>query len=147
MLGDQIREARLRRGLNQEDAAKLARVSRKQFWKLETGKGVTLETFRRVVTALDVPMVSLGNVEVVPGNIDIRRVVQACETAAEALNEVVKLLRVQLPAEAKPSSEDIDRILSSASKPRPVLTEDHPTVRMLRQIADDLSGGKAKKKE
>ena len=135
MLGDQIREARQKKGLNQEDAARLAGVSRKQFWKLETGKGVTLETFRRVVTALEMPVVAFGSVDVLPASIDRARIVETAESAIEALRSLVAVLQA---ARADVSS---DEALAAAAIERAPLTADHPTVKMLHELVDSLATG------
>lgn len=136
MIGNQIREARLRKKLSQDDAAKLAGVSRKQLWKLETGRGVTLETFRRVVEVLEMPVVTLGAVQVLPREVDVTRVLDATQTAIESLQDLATLIRA---AQQTQSERTSDEALSAAAaiQSQPV-TGDHPTVKALQQLLDAI---------
>lgn len=52
-LGNQIREIRIRKQMNQEDLAKNANVSLSAVRSLETGKGSSLATLIKVVRALE----------------------------------------------------------------------------------------------
>ena len=131
MIGEQVRQARTRKGLSQEDAAKLVGVPRKQFSKLENDKLVTIETFRRIVTGLEMSVVHLGAVDVVPGPIDTPRLLQTCETAIKSLQEVVAVLRAA--GEQTPKA-DPEAILARAKSPRPRITAAHPTIRKLDQV-------------
>lgn len=141
MVGDQVKRARLARGLTQEAAAKLAGVPRKQLWKLENDKLVTIETFRRVVTALEMPVVAFGAVDVLPGGIDTARVLETAEKALEAVRALVAVLHAARPRQADRSP---DEALAAAAVDRPPLTPDHPTVKMLHELVDQLAAGKSR---
>jgi transcriptional regulator with XRE-family HTH domain len=52
-LGERLRGLRIRRGLGQREAAAKAGVSERSLRSLEGGGGSTLETFLRVMKALD----------------------------------------------------------------------------------------------
>ena len=139
MIGEQVRQARTRKGLSQEDAAKLVGVPRKQFSKLENDKLVTIETFRRIVTGLEMSVVHLGAVDVIPGPIDTPRLLQTCETAIQALQELVAVLRAAgEPAAPRP---DAEAILARAKSPRPRITAAHPTIRKLDQVLKARQNG------
>lgn len=67
MLGDTIREARIRKGLTQARLAKLAGVSRRHLAALEKGANISINILRRVAEVLELEQVPLGTVAVRPG--------------------------------------------------------------------------------
>ena len=54
IVGNNVKELRLRRGLIQEDLAKKANVSRSTIQAIEKGKNIELEHILRIAEALDV---------------------------------------------------------------------------------------------
>jgi transcriptional regulator with XRE-family HTH domain len=64
LLGEQLRSLRLSRNLNQIATAEKAGISEKALRNLEAGKGSTVESFLRVLKALD----SLNGLELLAPN-------------------------------------------------------------------------------
>ena len=60
MLGDDIREARIRKGLTQARLAKLAGVSRRHLAALEKGANVSVSILQRVAAVLELEEIQLG---------------------------------------------------------------------------------------
>ncbi|HYC59999.1 MAG TPA: helix-turn-helix domain-containing protein [Thermoanaerobaculia bacterium] len=61
MLGETVREARIRKGLTQARLAKLAGVSRRHLAALEKGANVSINILQRVATVLDLTEINLGD--------------------------------------------------------------------------------------
>lgn len=61
MLGDTVREARIRKNLTQARLAKLAGVSRRHLAALEKGANVSVGILQRVATVLDLTEIHLGD--------------------------------------------------------------------------------------
>lgn len=68
MLGDTVREARIRKGLTQARLAKLAGVSRRHLAALEKGANVSLSILQRVATVLDLTEINLGTLSLRSGD-------------------------------------------------------------------------------
>ena len=64
MLGDTIREARIRKGLTQARLASLAGVSRRHLAALEKGANVSVSILQRVAAVLEVTEIDLGDLHV-----------------------------------------------------------------------------------
>jgi transcriptional regulator with XRE-family HTH domain len=64
MLGDTIREARIRKGLTQARLASLAGVSRRHLAALEKGANVSVSILQRVAGVLEVTEIDLGDLQV-----------------------------------------------------------------------------------
>jgi transcriptional regulator with XRE-family HTH domain len=60
MLGDTIKEARIRKGLTQARLAKMAGVSRRHLAALEKGANVSVSILQRVATVLELAEIQLG---------------------------------------------------------------------------------------
>jgi transcriptional regulator with XRE-family HTH domain len=60
MLGDVVREARIKRGLTQAGLARLAGVSRRHLAALEKGANVSVAVLRRVASVLNLREIDLG---------------------------------------------------------------------------------------
>ena len=60
MLGETIRETRIRKGLTQARLAKMAGVSRRHLAALEKGANVSVSILQRVATVLELTEISLG---------------------------------------------------------------------------------------
>jgi transcriptional regulator with XRE-family HTH domain len=52
MLHEEVREARIARGLSQVELAKLSGVPRSQLRKFENGEGITMTTFYKIIAQL-----------------------------------------------------------------------------------------------
>lgn len=61
MLGETVREARIRKGLTQARLAKLAGVSRRHLAALEKGANVSLNILQRVAAVLELSEIQLGD--------------------------------------------------------------------------------------
>ena len=61
MLGDTVREARIKKGLTQARLAKLAGVSRRHLAALEKGANVSVNILQRVAAVLDLTEIHLGD--------------------------------------------------------------------------------------
>ena len=61
MLGDTVREARIRKGLTQARLAKLADVSRRHLAALEKGANVSVNILQRVATVLELTEIQIGD--------------------------------------------------------------------------------------
>jgi len=68
MLGDIVREARIRKGLTQARLARLAGVSRRHLAALEKGANVSVLVLRKVAGVLDLREISLGTLSLRPGD-------------------------------------------------------------------------------
>ncbi|MEA2489100.1 MAG: helix-turn-helix protein [Acidobacteriota bacterium] len=97
MIGSQVSSWRRKKGLTQEAAAQLSGVPRKQLWKLENDKIVTIETFRRVVTALEIPLLTLGTTEIVTHDLGLAELRQRAGNAIDALGKLRDLIDVLSP--------------------------------------------------
>ena len=61
MLGDTVREARIRKGLTQQRLAKLAGVSRRHLAALEKGANVSINILQRVAQVLELAEIQIGD--------------------------------------------------------------------------------------
>lgn len=61
MLGDTVREARIRKGLTQARLAKLAEVSRRHLAALEKGANVSVNILQRVAAVLELTEIQIGD--------------------------------------------------------------------------------------
>src|SRR5688500_11512852 len=68
MLGDTVREARIRKGLTQARLAKLAGVSRRHLAALEKGANVSVSILQRVAAVLDLAEIQLGDLSLKSGD-------------------------------------------------------------------------------
>jgi transcriptional regulator with XRE-family HTH domain len=66
MLGEAIREARIRKGLTQARLAKMAGVSRRHLAALEKGANVSISILQRVATVLELAEIQLGGLALRP---------------------------------------------------------------------------------
>ena len=68
MLGDTVREARIRKNLTQARLAKLAGVSRRHLAALEKGANVSVNILQRVATVLDLTEIQIGDLSLRAGD-------------------------------------------------------------------------------
>lgn len=87
MLGKAIREARLRKGLSQQQLAEKVGVSRKQISLVENEENVTIEFVEKLAAGLDLKEIPLRNTVLIRGETPSysAEMVTAIETAYEAL--------------------------------------------------------------
>jgi transcriptional regulator with XRE-family HTH domain len=70
MLGDTVRESRIRKGLTQAKLATLAGVSRRHLAALEKGANVSISILQRVAAVLDLTEIHLGELSLHAGDRD-----------------------------------------------------------------------------
>ncbi|HEV7590474.1 MAG TPA: helix-turn-helix domain-containing protein [Longimicrobium sp.] len=70
MLGEAVREARIRKGLTQARLARLAGVSRRHLAALEKGANVSINVLKKVAAVLELRDIQLGDLMVHSGNPD-----------------------------------------------------------------------------
>ena len=70
MLGDSVREARLKKGFTQARLAKMAGVSRRHLAALEKGANVSVSILQRVANVLELTEIQLGDVALKRGEKD-----------------------------------------------------------------------------
>lgn len=70
MLGETVREARIRKNLTQARLAKLAGVSRRHLAALEKGANVSVSILQRVATVLDLTEIHIGDLSLRSGDAD-----------------------------------------------------------------------------
>ena len=63
MLGDVVRETRIKKGLTQAKLARLAGVSRRHLAALEKGANVSVLVLKKVASVLDLTHIELGGLE------------------------------------------------------------------------------------
>jgi transcriptional regulator with XRE-family HTH domain len=70
MLGQQVRETRIRKNLTQAKLARLAGVSRRHLAALEKGANVSVLVLKKVAGVLDLKEIQLGTLSIYPGDPD-----------------------------------------------------------------------------
>jgi transcriptional regulator with XRE-family HTH domain len=83
MLGNTVREARLRKSLTQARLAKMAGVSRRHLAALEKGANVSINILQRVATVLDLTEIQLGDLSLKPkeGGVNVALLTDAIREA------------------------------------------------------------------
>src|SRR5881227_2934660 len=66
MLGETVRETRIKRGLTQAKLARLASVSRRHLAALEKGANVSILVLKKVASVLDLHEIDLGGLSLRP---------------------------------------------------------------------------------
>lgn len=109
MLGETVREARIRKGLTQARLAKLAGVSRRHLAALEKGANVSINILQRVASVLDLTEISIGDLSLRATDADrsplnlplltdtIREARAEAERAQEILARAENLLGGEVP--------------------------------------------------
>lgn len=87
MLGDTVREARIRKGLTQARLAKLAGVSRRHLAALEKGANVSINILQRVANVLELNEIQLGDLSLRSTDPERVNVPLLSDTIREALVE------------------------------------------------------------
>ena len=117
MLGETVREARIRKGLTQARLARMAGVSRRHLAALEKGANVSISVLKKVAAVLELTEIQLG------GGLSVR----AGGDAAVNVPLVTDTLR-EARAGAIRASLMIDRAesLLSGNEPQPMIVADAP---------------------
>jgi transcriptional regulator with XRE-family HTH domain len=98
MLGNTVREARLRKSLTQARLAKMAGVSRRHLAALEKGANVSINILQRVATVLDLTEIQLGDLSLRPaeGGVNVALLTDTIrEARAEAERSQAILARAE----------------------------------------------------
>lgn len=101
MLGEAVREARIRKGLTQARLARLAGVSRRHLAALEKGANVSINVLKKVATVLELHDIQLGDLALHSGSADQASVNMPMLTDAirEAKAETVRTQAILARAE------------------------------------------------
>ena len=127
LLHEQVREARIERGMSQVRLAQLARVPRSQLRKFENGEGVTLTTFLKIISQLpNLERLTLGPAELQLRNVDLEAL---RTTLTELIASAAGVLAV-LQTAAPRSKPDTASAVGAVRRP-PTVTE--------RQRAEELN--------
>jgi transcriptional regulator with XRE-family HTH domain len=119
MLHEQVRDARIARGLSQVKLAQLAKVPRSQLRKFENGEGVHLSTFLKIIGQLpNLESLTLGPTELQLQSVDVDKLRTTLTTLIEAVNGVLAVL-----PPAGPRSEPETPSAAGAVRHQPSVTE------------------------
>ena len=103
-LHEQIREARIERGLSQLKLAQMARVPRSQLRKFENGEGITMTTFFKIIGQLpNLKRLTIGPTELQLQHVDLdamRDKLLELIATATGLLAVLQSVRPRTAAEA-----------------------------------------------
>jgi transcriptional regulator with XRE-family HTH domain len=101
MLHEQVREARMARGLSQVALAKLAAVPRSQLRKFENGEGITMTTFLKIVAQLpNLERLTLNLTELQLQHVDLQALRNTLTDLITAAAGVLAILPSGTPATA-----------------------------------------------
>lgn len=102
MLGQTVRESRIKKGLTQARLASLAGVSRRHLAALEKGANVSVLVLKKVATVLDLREIQLGDLSLVSGGGDASRVNMPllAETIRDARSGAIHVENLLAQAEA-----------------------------------------------
>jgi len=119
MLHEQVRRARIERGLSQVALAKLAGVPRSQLRKFESGVGITLTTFHKIIAALpNLERLTLGPTELQLQNVDVEALRSTLTELIAAAAGVLAVLQ-----QAAPSAGEQPGAAAGAVLHHPYVTE------------------------
>ena len=128
MLHEQVRDARIARGLSQVKLAKLAGVPRSQLRNFENGQGIHLTTFLKILAQLpNLERLTLGPTELQLQNVDLEALRDTLTELIAAAAGVLAVLQSVSPRGA-PDSADA---AAGAVRHHPTITE--------RQRAEELN--------
>jgi len=101
MLGQSVREARLKKGFTQARLAKMAGVSRRHLAALEKGANVSINILQRVAAVLELTEIQLGDVSLKRGEKDVSalNVPLLTDTIREARHEAERAQAILARAE------------------------------------------------
>ena len=127
MLHEQVREARIARGLSQVKLAQLAKVPRSQLRKFENGEGITMTTFLKIIRQLpNLERLTLGPTELQLQGIDLQELRTTLTELIAAAAGVLAVLQASAPRSAPDTAAAV-----GAVRHHPTITE--------RQRAEELN--------
>lgn len=127
MLHEQVREARIARGLSQVKLAQLAKVPRSQLRNFENGEGITLTTFLKIIAQLpNLERLTLGPTELQLQNVDVEGLRATLTELIAAAAGVLAVLQAAVPRSAPDTASAV-----GAVRHHPTITE--------RQRAEELN--------
>lgn len=101
MLHEQVRDARIARGLSQVKLAKLAGVPRSQLRNFENGEGITMTTFMKIISQLpNLERLTLGPTELQLHNVDLDALRDTLTELIAAAAGVLAVLQAASPRDA-----------------------------------------------
>ncbi|HET8775275.1 MAG TPA: helix-turn-helix transcriptional regulator [Thermoanaerobaculia bacterium] len=93
MLHEQVRDARIARGLSQVKLAQLAGVPRSQLRNFENGEGITMTTFMKIISQLpNLERLTLGPTELQLNNVDLQALRDSLTQLIAAASGVLAVL-------------------------------------------------------
>ena len=127
MLHEQVRQARIDRGLSQVKLAQMAKVPRSQLRKFENGEGVTMTTFFKIIGQLpNLERLTIGPTELHLQNVDLEALRASLTELIASAAGVLAVLQT-----ARPRTEPETDTAVGAVRHHPTLTE--------RDRADELN--------
>lgn len=142
MLHEQVREARIARGLSQVKLAQLAKVPRSQLRKFENGEGITMTTFMKIIGQLpNLERLTLGPMELQLRNVDLEGLRDTLTELIAAAAGVLAVLQSVSPRSAPDTASAV-----GAVRHHPTVTE-RQRAEELNAIAVALSRGAKKASE
>ncbi len=137
MLGETVREARIRKGLTQARLAKLAGVSRRHLAALEKGANISVNILQRVAAVLELTEIQLGDLSLRNGERDhlpvnmplltdtIREAIVEAERAQSILARAEHILGTHADGNGSPSIDmKFPRLPVRRLEPPPTSTAD-----------------------
>ncbi len=101
MLHEQVRDARIARGLSQVKLARLAGVPRSQLRNFENGEGITMTTFMKIISQLpNLERLTLGPTELQLHNVDLDALRDTLTELIAAAAGVLAVLQAANPRDA-----------------------------------------------
>jgi transcriptional regulator with XRE-family HTH domain len=101
MLHEQVRDARIARGLSQVKLAKLAGVPRSQLRNFENGEGITMTTFLKIISQLpNLERLTLGPTELQLQNVDLEALRDTLTELISSAAGVLAVIQAALPRSA-----------------------------------------------
>lgn len=138
-LHEQVRDARIARGLSQVKLAKLAGVPRSQLRNFENGEGITMTTFLKIIGQLpNLERLTLGPTELQLQNVDIEALRDTLTELIAAAAGVLAVLQA-----ASPRPEAGEGAAAGAVRHHPTVTE-RQRAEELNAIALAMAGGSIK---
>ncbi|MEA2572577.1 MAG: Helix-turn-helix domain [Acidobacteriota bacterium] len=113
MLGQQVRETRIKKNLTQAKLARLAGVSRRHLAALEKGANVSVLVLKKVAGVLDLKDIQLGDLSIHPGDPDESTInlPLLTDSIREARAEAYRLGELLSTAEGILGGEELDNVV------------------------------------
>jgi transcriptional regulator with XRE-family HTH domain len=119
MLHEQVRQARIDRGLSQVKLAQLAKVPRSQLRKFENGEGITMTTFLKIIGQLpNLEHLTIGPTEMHLQNVDLEALRATLTELIASAAGVLAVLQT-----ARPRTEPETDTAVGAVRHHPTITE------------------------